>query len=61
MPDKEMPNDMLNVESWIRERATGHAPGYDIVVYARSHVWLALASEIERLRTVEARALARTR
>jgi hypothetical protein len=42
-----LPNDPREFAKFLREHATGHAPGYDIVIYARPHQWLALAKLID--------------
>lgn len=47
MTHKELTNDPREFPAWLRERANGHSPGYDIEVYARPSVWLALADAIE--------------
>jgi hypothetical protein len=44
---KTFENDPCEFPAWIRNRAEGHAPGYDIAVYARPAVWIALAGAIE--------------
>lgn len=43
-----MPEDPLRFAEWLRERARGHSPGYDIAVYARPSTWEALADAVER-------------
>lgn len=50
MNDKQLPDsdDPMEYVRWIRERATGHAPGYDIAIYARPTCWLQLATVLER-------------
>lgn len=50
MGDKQLPADQDVVE-YLRERAKGHAPGYDIAIYARPSRWLAIAEEIENTRS----------
>lgn len=45
--DKQLPDDPASFAKFLRQRATGHSPGYDIAIYARPHVWLALADAID--------------
>jgi len=48
--DKQLPEaHPVDQVRWLRERAAGHAPGFDIHVYARPDVWNELADTIERL------------
>ena len=49
MDHKRLPDDQKQFASWLRERANGHAPGYDIVVYARPRLWLTLADKLDDL------------
>lgn len=45
--EKFMPDDPREFAKFFRERAEGHAPGYDLAVYARPHQLLALAKMLE--------------
>ena len=47
MSHKQLTNDPREFSAWLRQRAEGHAPGFDIAVYAPPSVWLALADAIE--------------
>lgn len=47
MSHKQLTNDPREFPAWLRKRAEGHAPEFDITVYARPAVWLALADAIE--------------
>jgi hypothetical protein len=44
---KALPEDPKGFAKFLRERAAGHAPGYDIAIYARPRTWLALADAID--------------
>lgn len=44
---KFLPDDPREFVRFLRERAEGHAPGYDIAIYGRPHQWLAMAKSIE--------------
>lgn len=61
MDDKSLPEKMPDVPKWLRERTDGHAPGYDIAIYARPYKLRALADYINKLEDVveAARALPR--
>lgn len=56
---KRLPDDPMQAEQWLRERAEGHAPGGDIRVYAPPATWIAIADHIaalkERLAELEGR------
>lgn len=43
-----MPEDTRQFAEFFRKRAEGHAPGYDLAVYARPHQWMALAEMLEK-------------
>lgn len=45
---KFLPHDPREFAKFLRERVCGHAPGYDIAVYARPHQWAAIATMLER-------------
>jgi hypothetical protein len=45
---KFLPDDPRKFAEFLCERATGHAPGYDIAIYARPHQWLAIATLLEK-------------
>lgn len=45
--EKFLPDDPRQFEEFFRKRAEGHAPGYDLAVYARPHQWMAIAKMIE--------------
>lgn len=47
MSHKQLTNDPREFPAWLRKRAEGHAPEFDITVYARPAIWLALADAIE--------------
>lgn len=49
MADKHLPDDMTGIVKWLRARAEGHAPGYDLAIYGRPHALNALANHIEKL------------
>ena len=44
---KFLPDDPREFAKFLRERTAGHAPGYDIAIYARPHQWQALGKRIE--------------
>lgn len=44
------PDDPLGTIKYLRERAEGHAPGYDITIYARPSTWRGLADLLEGAR-----------
>lgn len=48
MADKFMPAD-CDHGAYFRARAEGHAPGYDIAVFARPAQWVAVADHIDRI------------
>lgn len=44
---KFLPDDPREFVKFFRDRADGHAPGYDLGVFARPHQWLAVAKALE--------------
>ena len=42
-----LPDDPREFAKFFRDRAEGHAPGYDLAVYARPHQYLALAKMLD--------------
>ena len=47
MSDKFLPDDPRDFAQFFRKRADGHAPGFDLAVYARPHQWMAVAKMLE--------------
>lgn len=47
MSEKQLPTNPSEFGRFLRERTSGHAPGYDIAIYARPHLWLGLADAVE--------------
>ena len=45
--NKQLPADPAEFATYLRGRAQGHAPGYDIAIYARPAQWLALADALQ--------------
>jgi hypothetical protein len=47
---KFLPDDISNIEQFLRERAQGHAANPDIAVYGKPAAWVAIADLITKLR-----------
>jgi len=44
---KFLPEDPREFAKFLRERTEGHAPDYDLAIFARPSQWMALAKMIE--------------
>jgi hypothetical protein len=53
MSHKQFINNPREFPAWLRTRAEGHSPEYDITVYARPPIWLALADAIDACLTFD--------
>lgn len=40
------PTDITGIAAWLRQRAEGHAPDFDIAVYATPEIWSAIADQL---------------
>lgn len=60
MGDKNLPDDPREFAKFLRERASGHAPGFDIAIYARPAAWSALADAIDHGLSDEGTRMVRT-